>query len=114
MRTNVPHIFAIGDMIGEIALAIEMGADAVDIGKTIHPHPRWENPLAWRRKWRMAVVRTCHRRRSNAGSRPNCYTFSSWPRIFRKGYAAFLSQGLQHRSRIAVDDVKKHQRGAAG
>ncbi len=28
-----------GDMIGEIVLAIEMGADAVDIGKTIHPHP---------------------------------------------------------------------------
>ncbi len=28
-----------GDMIGEICLAIEMGADAVDIGKTIHPHP---------------------------------------------------------------------------
>ena len=28
-----------GDMIGEIVLAIEMGADATDIGKTIHPHP---------------------------------------------------------------------------
>jgi pyruvate/2-oxoglutarate dehydrogenase complex dihydrolipoamide acyltransferase (E2) component len=28
-----------GDMIGEVALAIEMGADGVDIGKTIHPHP---------------------------------------------------------------------------
>jgi dihydrolipoamide dehydrogenase len=28
-----------GDMIGEVALAIEMGADAIDIGKTIHPHP---------------------------------------------------------------------------
>ena len=28
-----------GDLIGEIALAIEMGADAADIGKTIHPHP---------------------------------------------------------------------------
>ncbi len=28
-----------GDMIGEIALAIEMGADAIDIGRTIHPHP---------------------------------------------------------------------------
>ena len=28
-----------GDMIGEVALAIEMGADAMDIGKTIHPHP---------------------------------------------------------------------------
>jgi dihydrolipoamide dehydrogenase len=28
-----------GDLIGEVALAIEMGADSVDIGKTIHPHP---------------------------------------------------------------------------
>ena len=28
-----------GDMIGEICLAIEMGADVTDIGKTIHPHP---------------------------------------------------------------------------
>lgn len=28
-----------GDMIGEICLAIEMGCDAEDIGKTIHPHP---------------------------------------------------------------------------
>ncbi len=30
---------AAGDMIGEICLAIEMGCDEVDIGKTIHPHP---------------------------------------------------------------------------
>ncbi|MGA0102917.1 MAG: FAD-dependent oxidoreductase, partial [Steroidobacteraceae bacterium] len=28
-----------GDLIGEVALAIEMGADAADIGLTIHPHP---------------------------------------------------------------------------
>jgi len=28
-----------GNMLGEIVLAIEMGADAVDIGKSIHPHP---------------------------------------------------------------------------
>jgi dihydrolipoamide dehydrogenase len=28
-----------GDLISELALAVEMGADAVDIGKTIHPHP---------------------------------------------------------------------------
>ncbi|GHU09687.1 dihydrolipoyl dehydrogenase [Betaproteobacteria bacterium] len=28
-----------GDLIGEVCLAIEMGADALDIGKTIHPHP---------------------------------------------------------------------------
>lgn len=31
-----PHA---GDMIGEVCLAIEMGADAIDIGNTIHPHP---------------------------------------------------------------------------
>ena len=31
-----PHA---GDLIGEVCLAIEMGADALDIGKTIHPHP---------------------------------------------------------------------------
>ena len=28
-----------GDLISEISLAIEMGCDPVDIGKTIHPHP---------------------------------------------------------------------------
>jgi dihydrolipoamide dehydrogenase len=28
-----------GDLVSEIALAIEMGADATDIGSTIHPHP---------------------------------------------------------------------------
>ncbi|TAK90975.1 MAG: dihydrolipoyl dehydrogenase [Burkholderiaceae bacterium] len=28
-----------GDLIGELCLAVEMGADPTDIGKTIHPHP---------------------------------------------------------------------------
>lgn len=28
-----------GDLIAEVALAIEMGADATDLGHTIHPHP---------------------------------------------------------------------------
>jgi dihydrolipoamide dehydrogenase len=28
-----------GDLVSELALAVEMGADATDIGKTIHPHP---------------------------------------------------------------------------
>jgi dihydrolipoamide dehydrogenase len=37
-----PHA---GDMIGEICLAIEMGADALDIGKTIHPHPTLEETI---------------------------------------------------------------------
>ena len=28
-----------GDLMGEIALAIQMGASGVNTGKTIHPHP---------------------------------------------------------------------------
>ncbi len=28
-----------GDLVAEAALAIEMGADATDIGLTVHPHP---------------------------------------------------------------------------
>src|SRR5207247_1512936 len=59
MSTNVSHIFAIGDIArhpmlahqavhggtgagdlsSEIAHAVEMGSDATDLGKTIHPHP---------------------------------------------------------------------------
>ena len=34
-----------GDLISEVALAIEMGADEVDIGKTIHPHPTLCEPI---------------------------------------------------------------------
>ena len=37
-----PHA---GDLIAEGALAIEMGCDAVDIGKTIHPHPTLSETL---------------------------------------------------------------------
>jgi len=50
-----------GDMIGEIALAIEMGADAVDIGKTIHPHPTLGESMGLAAEVAMegqAVVRT--------------------------------------------------------
>ena len=31
-----PHA---GDLISEVCLAIEMGCETTDIGKTIHPHP---------------------------------------------------------------------------
>jgi dihydrolipoamide dehydrogenase len=34
-----------GDLISEICLAIEMGADATDIGKTIHPHPTFSESI---------------------------------------------------------------------
>jgi len=35
-----------GDIIAEASLAIEMGADAVDISGTIHPHPTFAETLA--------------------------------------------------------------------
>jgi dihydrolipoamide dehydrogenase len=35
-----------GDLIAEIGLAIEMGADAADIGLTIHPHPTLSETVA--------------------------------------------------------------------
>jgi dihydrolipoamide dehydrogenase len=36
-----------GELIGEIALAIEMGCDAADIGLTIHPHPTLSETVAF-------------------------------------------------------------------
>ena len=35
-----------GDLIAEVALAIEMGADAEDVGLTIHPHPTLSETVA--------------------------------------------------------------------
>ncbi|MBK1727709.1 dihydrolipoyl dehydrogenase [Halorhodospira neutriphila] len=35
-----------GDLIAEIALALEMGADAHDIGLTVHPHPTLSETVA--------------------------------------------------------------------
>ena len=39
-----PHA---GDLISEVALAIEMGCDAADIGLTIHPHPTLSETVAF-------------------------------------------------------------------
>jgi dihydrolipoamide dehydrogenase len=36
-----------GDLISEVALAIEMGCDAADIGNTIHPHPTLSETVAF-------------------------------------------------------------------
>ena len=50
-----PHAYLIGggivgpnagDLIAEVALAIEMGADAADVGLTIHPHPTLSETVA--------------------------------------------------------------------
>lgn len=36
-----------GDLVAEIGLAIEMGADAADIGLTVHPHPTLSETVAF-------------------------------------------------------------------
>ncbi|GAB4195266.1 MAG: hypothetical protein Tsb002_27590 [Wenzhouxiangellaceae bacterium] len=36
-----------GDLVAEVGLAIEMGADAHDIGLTIHPHPTLSETVAF-------------------------------------------------------------------
>jgi dihydrolipoamide dehydrogenase len=36
-----------GDLIAEVALAIEMGAEAADIGLTVHPHPTLSETVAF-------------------------------------------------------------------
>jgi dihydrolipoamide dehydrogenase len=36
-----------GDLISEVALAIEMGCDATDIGLTVHPHPTLSETVAF-------------------------------------------------------------------
>jgi len=36
-----------GDLVSEVALAMEMGADAEDIGLTIHPHPTLSETVAF-------------------------------------------------------------------
>ncbi len=36
-----------GDLIAEVGLAIEMGADATDIGLTVHPHPTLSETVAF-------------------------------------------------------------------
>jgi dihydrolipoamide dehydrogenase len=35
-----------GDLVAEAALAIEMGADAADVGLTVHPHPTLSETIA--------------------------------------------------------------------
>ena len=36
-----------GDLVAEMGLAIEMGADASDIGLTVHPHPTLSETIAF-------------------------------------------------------------------
>ena len=53
--------------ISEIALAIETGADAIDIGKTIHPHPTLGESIGMAAEmahgWHLcSFVRRCERR----------------------------------------------------
>jgi hypothetical protein len=49
-----------GDMIGEIALAIEMGANAVTQAKRFTRNRRWARASAWRRRLRTVRAPMCH------------------------------------------------------
>jgi dihydrolipoyl dehydrogenase len=46
----------VGDLIPEAAVAIEMGADATDLGLTIHPHPMLSERSAWPPKRSRATI----------------------------------------------------------
>ena len=57
-----------GDLISELALAVEMGADATDIGKTIHPHPTTSESVGMAAEVFEGVCRTCRRRDGEPGN----------------------------------------------
>ena len=50
-----------GELVAETVLALEMGADAEDIGLTIHPHPTYPKPFSSPPKWPKAAspISTC-------------------------------------------------------
>jgi dihydrolipoamide dehydrogenase len=77
-----------GDMIGEIALAIEMGCDGTDIGKTIHPHPTLGESIGMAPKCTKASAPTCrqaqaHAVRSKLESRDALPAFLFWGQVGR-------------------------------
>ncbi len=53
-----------GDLIGEVALAIEMNCVAADIGLTIHPHPTLAETVDSRQKRLKAPSQICTSRKS--------------------------------------------------
>lgn len=57
-----------GDLISEISLAIEMGADATDIGKTIHPHPTLSESIGMAAEVFEGICTDLPPRRRRAGS----------------------------------------------
>jgi hypothetical protein len=44
-RTSDPSLPAIGDLISEATLAVEMGVTTTDLAMTIHPHPTLSETL---------------------------------------------------------------------
>jgi hypothetical protein len=65
MRTNMPHIFASSDIVGQPMLAQKAVYEAHDTD----PEVAWS---AWQRRLRMGVVRTCRRCASNAKTDTFC------------------------------------------
>ena len=61
-----------GDLISEVCLAIEMGCEPADIGKTIHPHPTLGESIGMAAEVFEGVAPTCRRRRRSRGR-------AAWP-----------------------------------
>ena len=115
-----------GDLISEIALAIEMGADAVDIGKTIHPHPtlsridrhggrgrpRASAPICRRRA--RSDART-NRSKPSPARRSSYVVDDAWIGVGSGSTANFFIDELakiKHRIKGAVASSVKHRRAA--
>jgi dihydrolipoamide dehydrogenase len=59
-----------GDLISEVMLAIEMGADAADIGLTIHPHPTLSETVAMAAEAFDGTLTDLYLPRRGAGRKP--------------------------------------------
>jgi hypothetical protein len=68
-----------GDMIGDVVVAIEMRADAIDIDKTIHPHLTLARASAWRWRWREALAPICRLHAVDAGHSLSPFSFFGLP-----------------------------------
>jgi hypothetical protein len=95
-----------GDMIGEIALAIEMGADAVDIGKTIHPHPTLGESIGMAAEVARSACKSAHSAsaKTPAPKQNSCSSSPSQDRLRTgvKGLLCFMGLYL-HTDKIGHD-----------
>ena len=69
-----------GELIAEAGLAIEMGADASDIGLTIHPHPTLSETIGMAAEMYEGTITDliAPKKRPGPGARPWALIFKEW------------------------------------